>query len=62
MKLNVIFVLRTITTTKLQGSHFYIIDINVSGNQGVKRAFLSWIGRAFKPRILELNLFTPIAS
>ena len=35
MKLNVIFVFRTINSIKLQGIHFYIIDINVSGNQGV---------------------------
>ena len=27
---------RTITSIKLQGIHIYIIDINVSGNQGVK--------------------------
>ena len=36
MKLNVIFVLRIINSIKLQGIHFYIIDIYVSGNQGVK--------------------------
>ena len=36
MKLNVILVLRTINFIKLQGIHFYMIDINVSGNQGVK--------------------------
>ena len=27
---------RTINSCKLQGIHFYVIDINVSGNQGVK--------------------------
>ena len=31
-----VFVFRTINSIKLQGIHFYIIDINVSGNQGVK--------------------------
>ena len=36
MKLNVIFLLRTINSTKLQGIHFCILDINVSGNQGAK--------------------------
>ena len=33
--LNVIFVLRTINSFKLQGVHFYIIDIYYSGIQGV---------------------------
>ena len=37
MKLNVIFVFRTINSIKLQGIHFYIIDIYVSGNEGVNR-------------------------
>ena len=37
MKLNVISVFRTINFIKLQGIHFYIIvDINDSGNRGVK--------------------------
>ena len=35
MKLNVIFVFRTINSTKREGVHFYITDINFSGNQGV---------------------------
>ena len=35
MKLNEIFVSRTINSIKLQGIHFCIIDIYVSGNQGV---------------------------
>ena len=35
MKLNVIFVFRTISSIKLQKIHFNIIDFNVSGNQGV---------------------------
>ena len=38
MKLNVIFVFRTINSTKLQGIHFYVIDIYVSGNEGAKPA------------------------
>ena len=37
MKLNVIFLFRTINYIKLQGVHFYIIDNNVSGKQGVNR-------------------------
>ena len=36
MKLNVILVFRTINSIELQGIHFYIIDIYVSGNEGVK--------------------------
>ena len=35
MKLNVILVVRTINSIKLRGIHFYIIDIYVSGNEGV---------------------------
>ena len=36
MKLNVIFVLRKINSSKLQGVQLYIIDIKFSGNPGVK--------------------------
>ena len=36
MKLNVILVFRAINSIKLQGIHSYIIDIYVSGNEGVK--------------------------
>ena len=39
MKLNVILEFRTINYIKLQGIYFYIIDINVSGNQGVNMRF-----------------------
>ena len=42
MKLNVIFVFGTINSIKLQKVHFYIMDLNFSGNQGVK------IGELFK--------------
>ena len=35
IKLNVLFVFRTIIFIKLQGIHFYIIFLSVSGNQGV---------------------------
>ena len=41
LKLNVIFVLRTINSNKVQGVHFYIIDFDFSGNQGVKREFIN---------------------
>ena len=39
MKLNVILVFRAINSIKLQGIHFYIIDISVSGNEGVNIIF-----------------------
>ena len=45
MKLNVIFVFRTINSIKLQGIHFYIIDIYVSGNEGVKEK--KWLSPRF---------------
>ena len=35
MKFNVILVLKIFNSIKLQGVHFYIIDINYSGNQRV---------------------------
>ena len=37
-KLNVIFVFRTINSSKLQSFYFYAIDFKFSGNQGVKPA------------------------
>ena len=36
MKLNVIFAFRTINSVKLQGVHFYIIDINFRGTKRLK--------------------------
>ena len=42
MKLNAIFVFKTINSIKIQRFHFYIIYINVSGNRGVKRSKWGW--------------------
>ena len=53
MKLNVIFVFRTINSIKLQGIHFYIIDIYVSGNEEVKNNLIRF-------RELFLEMVSPL--
>ena len=50
MKLNVTFVFRTINSIKLQRIHFYIIDIYVGGNEGVKNAWQQKSLRIFKKK------------